>query len=203
MRKFILPLIASLAVATPALADETRVEVRGGAIWSNGTTEDTYGVAAGFDTDIGTNAFAGFEVSGDKIEATGTKMAFGLTGRDRHQGIRRWRLHDRALHRLRRQLARRRRCRTEHQRAVLCEGRISPLLHRQPRSGFGRTGRGCWYQVLIVRIGNHRGGRSGNGPPFLLGCVNHSNSVIAIEQFHLFAGGMCRKHTSYVAIMTR
>lgn len=81
MRKFILPLLASLAVATPALADETRVEVRGGAIWSNGTTEDTYGVAAGFDTNIGPAAFAGFEVSGDKIEASGTKMAFGLTGR--------------------------------------------------------------------------------------------------------------------------
>ena len=80
MRKFILPLLASLAVATPALADETRVEVRGGAIWSNGTTEDTYGVAAGFDTNIGPAAFAGFEVSGDKIAATGTKMAFGLTG---------------------------------------------------------------------------------------------------------------------------
>ena len=36
MRKIILPLIASLAFATPALANDTRVEVRGGAIWSNG-----------------------------------------------------------------------------------------------------------------------------------------------------------------------
>ena len=33
MRKFILPLIASLAVATPALANDARVEVRGGAIY--------------------------------------------------------------------------------------------------------------------------------------------------------------------------
>ncbi len=81
MRKFILPLIASLAVATPALADETRVEVRGGAIWSAGTTEDTWGAAAGFDTDLGPAGFAGFEVSGDKIGTSGTKVAWGLTGR--------------------------------------------------------------------------------------------------------------------------
>jgi len=81
MRKFILPLLASLAVTTPALADETRVEVRGGAIWSDGTTEDTWGAAAGFDHDLGANAFAGFEVSGDKIGTSGTKVAWGLTGR--------------------------------------------------------------------------------------------------------------------------
>ncbi len=81
MRKFILPLLASLAAATPALANEARVEVRGGAIWSNGTTEDTYGVAAGYDFDLGAATFAGVEVSGDKIEATGTKMAYGITGR--------------------------------------------------------------------------------------------------------------------------
>jgi opacity protein-like surface antigen len=80
MRKFILPLLASLAVATPALAD-TRAEVRGGAIWSNGASEATYGAAIGFDGDLGPAAFYGLELSGDKIDATGTKVAFGLSGR--------------------------------------------------------------------------------------------------------------------------
>ncbi len=80
MRKFILPLLASLAVATPALAD-TRAEVRGGAVWSNGVTEDTYGAAIGFDGDLGPAAFYGIELSGDKIADTGTKVAWGLTGR--------------------------------------------------------------------------------------------------------------------------
>ena len=81
MRKFILPLIASLAVATPALANDTRVEVRGGAIWSNGTTEATYGAAAGVDFDLAPLTFAGVEVSADKIDQSGTKVAFGATGR--------------------------------------------------------------------------------------------------------------------------
>ena len=51
MKKFVLPLLASLAVATPALAD-TRAEVRGGAIWSAGDSETTYGAAIGFDGDL-------------------------------------------------------------------------------------------------------------------------------------------------------
>jgi outer membrane immunogenic protein len=81
MRKFVLPLLASLALASPALANDTRVEVRGGAIWSNGTTEDTWGAAAGVDFDLAPRTFAGVEVSGDKIGQTGTKVAWGVTGR--------------------------------------------------------------------------------------------------------------------------
>ena len=81
MRNFILPLIASLALATPALANDTRVEVRGGAIWSNGTTEATYGAAAGIDFDLAPMTFAGVEVSADKIDQAGTKLAYGATGR--------------------------------------------------------------------------------------------------------------------------
>lgn len=81
MRKIVLPLLASLALATPALANEGRIEARGGVIWSNGTSEDTYGVAAGYDFDLGQTAFAGVEVSGDKIATTGTKVAYGATGR--------------------------------------------------------------------------------------------------------------------------
>lgn len=81
MKKFILPLIASLAIATPALANEGRAEVRGGVIWSNGDSEATFGAALGYDFDLGANTFLGAEVSGDKIDASGTKVAWGFTGR--------------------------------------------------------------------------------------------------------------------------
>ena len=72
MKKIILPILATLAFATPAMANEARVEARGGVIWSNGDSEDTWGVAAGYDFDLGTTAFAGVEVSGDKIGTSGT-----------------------------------------------------------------------------------------------------------------------------------
>ncbi len=81
MKKFILPLIASLAIATPALANEGRAEVLGGVIWSSGDSEATYGAALGYDFDLGATTFVGAEVSGDKIDASGTKVAWGLTGR--------------------------------------------------------------------------------------------------------------------------
>lgn len=81
MKKFVLPILASLVVATPAFANETRVEARGGVIWSNGGSEDTWGAALGYDFDLGSTAFAGVEVSGDKIGTSGTKVAFGFTGR--------------------------------------------------------------------------------------------------------------------------
>ena len=80
MRKIVLPLLASLALASPALANETRVEARGGVIWSNGTSEDTWGGALGYDFDLGQTTFAGLELSGDKIGATGTKVALYGTG---------------------------------------------------------------------------------------------------------------------------
>ena len=81
MRKIILPLLASLAVATPAMANEARIEARGGVFWSDGYTQDAYGVAAGYDFDLGEKAFAGVEVSGDKIADSNTKVAYGFTGR--------------------------------------------------------------------------------------------------------------------------
>jgi len=81
MRKIILPLLASLAVATPALANEARVEARGGVYWMPGNSEATAGVAAGYDFDLGPAAFAGVEASADKILTSGTKAAFGFTGR--------------------------------------------------------------------------------------------------------------------------
>jgi hypothetical protein len=81
MRKIVLPLLASLVVATPAVANEIRVEARGGVIWNSGDSEATAGVAAGYDYDLGPAAFAGAEVSADKILTSGTKVAYGFTGR--------------------------------------------------------------------------------------------------------------------------
>ncbi|MEO6718675.1 MAG: outer membrane beta-barrel protein [Novosphingobium sp.] len=81
MRKYLMFLAASLTAATPALANEARVEARGGVYWTPGATEATAGVAGGYDFDLGPGAFAGAEVSGDKILASGTKVALGLTGR--------------------------------------------------------------------------------------------------------------------------
>ena len=63
------------------MANETRVEARGGVIWSNGSSEDTWGAALGYDFDLGATTFAGVEVSADKIGTSGTKVAFGGTGR--------------------------------------------------------------------------------------------------------------------------
>lgn len=82
MRKVLIVLAASAAaLASPALANEGRIEARGGVFWTDGYTQDTYGVAAGYDFDLGEKAFAGVEVSGDKVADSGTKVAFGVTGR--------------------------------------------------------------------------------------------------------------------------
>lgn len=67
MRKVLLALAASLAVASPALANEGRVEARGGVIWGGGSSDAIAGVAAGYDWDLGSSLFGGIEVSGDKV----------------------------------------------------------------------------------------------------------------------------------------
>ena len=83
MKKLILALAATAAFASPAMANEARIEARGGVIWfgAGGGSEDVYGLAAGYDFDLGSSAFAGVEASGDIVGATGSKVAFGLTGR--------------------------------------------------------------------------------------------------------------------------
>ncbi len=81
MHKLILSLAASVAVASPALANEARVEVRGGVLFGGGVTEDVYGVAAGYDIDMGKQGFVGLEVSGDKVATSGSDIAFGVSGR--------------------------------------------------------------------------------------------------------------------------
>lgn len=81
MRKVLLSLAASLALATPALANEGRIEGRGGVIWDQGESEAIAGIAAGYDYDLGANAFAGPEISADKILTGGTRVSFGIGGR--------------------------------------------------------------------------------------------------------------------------
>ena len=85
MRTVLLSLAAVAATAaTPALANEARVEARGGVFWIGGAnyTEATLGAAAGYDFDLGNTVFAGVEVSGDKIlEGSANRVVFGFTGR--------------------------------------------------------------------------------------------------------------------------
>jgi opacity protein-like surface antigen len=81
MRKVLLSLAASMALATPAFANEARFEGRGGVIWDQGEEEAIAGIAAGYDFDLGSNAFAGPEISADKILTDGTKVSFGFGAR--------------------------------------------------------------------------------------------------------------------------
>jgi hypothetical protein len=85
MRKVLLSLAAALSVsgalAAPAMANEARIEARGGVYWTPGATKGTAGVAAGYDFDLGSSAFVGAEVSGDKILTGNTRIAVGVTGR--------------------------------------------------------------------------------------------------------------------------
>ena len=86
MRKtaLILSLVAA-AAATPAMANEGRVEARGGIAWANGNEEAVAGVAAGYDFDLGQeetgSVFFGGEVSADKVLVSGADVYFGTTAR--------------------------------------------------------------------------------------------------------------------------
>jgi hypothetical protein len=83
MRSYALAAAAALAatIAAPASANETRVEARGGAFIASGETEATVGIAAGYDADMGPQAFVGAEISADKVLAGGADIYVGLTGR--------------------------------------------------------------------------------------------------------------------------
>jgi len=72
---------AAIAAASPALANEARVEARGGVLWSGGSSEGVAGVAAGYDFDLGPGMFAGVEVSGDKVLESNTRVSAGIGGR--------------------------------------------------------------------------------------------------------------------------
>jgi len=81
MLTYLLPFAASLALATPALADEFRAELRGGVWWAPGVHKGTIGVAAGRDFNVAGLLFVGVEGSADKILTSGSKVSFGASGR--------------------------------------------------------------------------------------------------------------------------
>ncbi len=73
---------AAALIATPAFAaGEARVEARGGIAWAGGNSEAIAGIAGGYDFDLGDKAFAGVEVSADKLLTGGTDVLFGIGGR--------------------------------------------------------------------------------------------------------------------------
>ena len=80
-----LPIIAglstALALATPAHADETRVEVNTSANFQGGDYQQSIGAAAGHDFTLAPGFFAGPEVSIDKLVASNTLTGFGLSAR--------------------------------------------------------------------------------------------------------------------------
>lgn len=86
MRKSIVLAAAAAAVtAAPAVAQERsgegRVEIRGGVAWAGGAEEAFAGIAAGYDFDLGTTAFAGVEASADKVLVGGADVLWSVGGR--------------------------------------------------------------------------------------------------------------------------
>lgn len=84
MKKFaVAAALLSAIVATPALAadGEARVEVRGGYVTGSGLDDATLGAAAGYDFNLGSTAFAGAEIAGDKVLIDGAKVQFSAGGR--------------------------------------------------------------------------------------------------------------------------
>lgn len=56
---------AAAAIATPAYADESRIEARGGVAWCCGVSDETIGVAVGHDFDLKSTLFIGVEAVAD------------------------------------------------------------------------------------------------------------------------------------------
>ena len=78
-------LIAAAAVsaftASPAFANEGRVEARGGIAFGGGAEEAFAGIGAGYDFDLGESAFAGIDLGVDKVLADGTEVLFSVGAR--------------------------------------------------------------------------------------------------------------------------
>jgi outer membrane immunogenic protein len=84
MKKFaVAAALLTAIVATPAMAadGEARVEVRGGYVTGSGLDDATLGAAAGYDINLGSTAFAGAEIAGDKVLIDGAKVQFSSGGR--------------------------------------------------------------------------------------------------------------------------
>ena len=71
----------ALALATPALADESRVEVNTSGNFYGGDYQQSIGLAAGHDFTIAPMIFAGPEVSINKLLASDTLTSVGISGR--------------------------------------------------------------------------------------------------------------------------
>lgn len=85
MKKFaVAAALLTAIVATPAMAaegGEARVEVRGGYITGSGFDDATLGIAGGYDFDLGSTAFGGAEIAGDKVLVDGADVQFSAGGR--------------------------------------------------------------------------------------------------------------------------
>lgn len=73
--------VAAAAAATPALANEARIEARTGVIWNGSDSDAVAGIAAGYDYDLGSTLFVGVQGSADKILAHDNRVSWGLGGR--------------------------------------------------------------------------------------------------------------------------
>lgn len=79
MRVVLLSIATALVAATPAMANEASVEARTGINWLSGLgfSVASAGVAGGYDMEIGSGAFAGVEVSGDKLLVQNADVIYG------------------------------------------------------------------------------------------------------------------------------
>jgi outer membrane immunogenic protein len=74
--------VAALAIATPAAANQARVEARAGMSFGENQSEEFLGgVAAGYDFDLGESAFIGAEASLDKVFVDNSGVVLGGTAR--------------------------------------------------------------------------------------------------------------------------
>jgi hypothetical protein len=91
MRLVLIPLLASLAVAAPAMAESTpdsskttgaRFDVHGGLGWADGqTAQGTLGATLGYDVATPGHTFVGIEQSVDKVLTSSDKARWSTTAR--------------------------------------------------------------------------------------------------------------------------
>ena len=87
MRLVLIPLAASMAIATPALAQSAtdsglRADVHGGFGWQDSQqAQGSVGATLGYDIRTGGNTFVGVEQSADKVLTSQDKWRWSTTGR--------------------------------------------------------------------------------------------------------------------------
>ncbi|MFC4292565.1 outer membrane protein [Sphingorhabdus arenilitoris] len=79
MKKLLIAACAVSAIAaSPAMANEGRVEARGGIAFGGGAEEAFAGVGAGYDFDLGESAFVGVDLGADKVLAGGAEVLWSV-----------------------------------------------------------------------------------------------------------------------------